>query len=902
MRFFRRNRNRELDEEIQSHLNMAANDRRERGEDAVRASRSAQRELGNIELIKEVTRDMWSWRSLERLAQDVRYGLRVLRKSPGYATVAILSLALGIGANTAIFSLINAVMLRSLPVHDPQQLVTIGDPTRVSSLSDGSGARTDLFSYPFFERFRERNTVFSEIYATGRSEYLDIAASNGKTITKQGDRPSGRFVTGNYFTMLGVAPLLGRTFTQQETRVPGAAPVVVIGYGYWERQFARDPHIVGRAILVNGSPFTIIGVAPREFSGDIVGRPTDIWFPLTMHRQANPGYDFLNDPKTHWLLLMGRLKPGVSVGQAAAATDTVGKQILRELYLSNARPDKYRNLLQEKIPVAAGAKGFSRMRHDFSQPLLILMGVVGLVLLICCANVANLQLSRAAGRRREMSLRLAVGAGRFRLLRQLLTESLLLSLAGGALALVFAVWASHLLLRLVSGNASLPLDIQLDGSILFFTAAVAILSGLAFGLVPAWQSTRTDLVSSLRESTTGQSKGSSQILGKILIVAQVVFSMILLVGAGLFLRTLYNLENANVGYARNGLLLAEVDFKMAGYRGAQVGQLAQRLLERLRQLPGVQAVTVSENGLFSGTDSDSDSPIEGYTPHSDSDRSNHSDRVGPDYFRIVGTPILAGRGILPQDTENSVKVAVINQSMARFYFPRENPIGKHIFSGADRKVAYTIVGTVRDTKQSNLRELPPRRFYTCFFQPLATDPIDEMNLEIRTQAQSGSLVESVRRAIKSVDPKLPIFSLKSADALIDDTLDQERLVAQLSSFFGGLALVLAAIGLYGVMSYMTVQRTTEIGIRMALGAERKTVIGMVLRETSLLVVTGLAIGALVSLGMSSLLRNMLFGLSSFAFVSMSAAALVIAFASALATFLPAWRASRVDPTVALRYE
>ncbi len=846
---------------------------------------------------------MWSWTSLERLLQDVRYGLRILRRSPGYAVVAILSLALGIGANTAIFSLINAVMVKSLPVRDPQQLVMIGDPTLISSLSQGTGGRSDLFSYPFFQRFRERNQAFSDLYATGRSEYLDIAAPGTQSMTKQGDRPRGRFVTGNYFSLLGVSPLLGRTFTEKETSVPGSAPVAVIGYGYWERQFSRDPRVVGRNILVNGSRFTITGVMPRQFLGDIVGSPIDIWFPLTMQAQANPGYDFLTNPDAHWLLLMGRSKPGISLAQAEAATNLLGKQIFRELYISHAPRDEYRGLMKQKIPVMSGAKGFSRMRHDFSEPLLTLMGVVGLVLLICCANVANLQLARAAGRRREMNLRLAIGAARSRLLRQLLTESLVMSLAGGVLALAFAVWASGLLLRLVANHGNLFLDAHLDGRVLVFTAVVAILAGLLFGLVPAWQTTREDLVANLRESAVGQSRGSSQLLGKLLIVVQVAFAMVLLVGAGLFLRTLYNLENADVGYSRDGLLLAEVDFKMAGYRGDDVMRLARRLLEKLQQTPGVRQVTISENGLFSGTDSSTDDSIEGYTPRGDAGGSNSSDRVGPDYFQIVGTPVLAGRGITAQDVENAASVAVINESMERFYFPHQNPLGKHIFDDPSRKgIAYTIVGVVRDAKENHLREAPRRRFYLSFFQAKKTDPIDAMNLEIRTQGRSSAFTESMRRAIKNVDPKLPIFSLKTADALIDDTLDQEKLIAKLSSFFGALALILAAIGLYGVLSYMTVQRTTEIGIRMALGAQRKVVLNMVLRETFLLVLIGLTIGTISSLGATSLIRKLLFGLSSFASVSMGVAAIGIVFASVLATLLPAWRASRVDPTVALRYE
>ncbi|MBV8866257.1 MAG: ABC transporter permease, partial [Acidobacteriaceae bacterium] len=518
MRFRKlRNRDRELDEEIRSHLQMAARDQIACGKSPRSAEQAARRQLGNVGLIKEVTRDMWGWTSLERFTQDVRYGLRVLRRSPGYASVAILSLALGIGANTAIFSLIDAVMLKSLPVRNPQELVTIGDPTRIGGLSEGSGGRTEFFSYPFFERLRARNTVFTDIFARSRTERLEVAPEDGSKAAGSDEATRCRFVSGNYFSVLGVPAALGRTFTEQETRVPGTAPVIVISDGYWKSQFGRDPNAIGRKLVVNGSKFTIIGVTPPVFTGEAVGAPADIWLPATMLLQASPGHDYLKNSQVYWLLLMGRLRPGVSLGQAAASVNVLGKQIFAELYKGNSPAEEYEQLIRQKIIVLPGAKGFSRIRHDFSLPLMMLMGTVGLVLLICCANVANLQLARAAGRRRETSLRLAIGAGRVRLVRQLATESLLLAVAGAALALCFAVWASHLLLRLTSANDQLPVDIHLDGAMLAFTVGVAVLAALLFGLVPAWQSTRIDLVSGLKESKSGTGHGSGQSLGRALI-------------------------------------------------------------------------------------------------------------------------------------------------------------------------------------------------------------------------------------------------------------------------------------------------------------------------------------------------------------------------------------------------
>ncbi len=676
---------------------------------------------------------MWGWTSLERLGQDLRYAFRVVRNSPGFAAVAILSMALGIGANTAIFSLIDAVMLQSLPVRNPSELVMVGDPTRTGGRSEGGG-RADLFSYPFYERIRRQNKVFSDVYASGRSEHLDVAFPGSLSATAANDQaPRGRLVSGNFFEVLGVLPFIGRTFTQQEVGVPGAAPVVVISYGYWERQFGRNPGIVGQNLRINGSRFTVIGVAAREFFGDVVGAATDIWFPITMQAQANPGHDDLKQPGVSWLLLMGRLNPGISLAQADAALNVLAPQLFRELYKSIDSKEGLQRLLKTRVQVSSGAKGFSRIRHDFSLPLLVLMGIVALVLLICCANVANLQLTRAINRHREMGLRLAIGAAQGRLIRQLLTESLMLSIAGGCAGLLFAFWGTHVLLKLVSQDRQTPMILHLDARVLLFTAAASILSGLLFGLAPALRATSVDLISSLKESKSGPPIGASQIFSKLLVVCQIVFSVMLLAGAGLFIRTLQNLEKLDVGYAREGLLLVQVDSKTGGYKDAQVNQLTTELLERFKTIPGVQAVSVSENGLFSGTDSETNSEIEGYTPRTFADRVNRSDRVGPNYFEVVGTPVILGRGITPEDNERAPKVAVINEKMARFYFPHSSPLGRHIFDGDGKdRIAITIVGVVRDAKERELRQPTARRFYTAYLQHRETDPIEDIVFELRT--------------------------------------------------------------------------------------------------------------------------------------------------------------------------
>ena len=900
----RRGRERELDQEIETHLRMAAADRMERGEMAGAAALEARREFGNVGLVKEVTRDMWAWASVERLRQDVSYAARVLRNSPGFASIAILSIALGVGANTAIFSVMDAVMLKSMPVRDPDQLLIVGDPAMVGARSQGSG-RMDIFSYPFFQRFHDTNGVFSDVYGSGRGEQMDVALGD-RTAAGSGPegRPRGRMVTGNFFSVLGVRALIGRTFTAQETAVPGSAPVVVISYGYWERQFGRNPSIVGQKLTINRYPFTVIGITPREFFGDVVGAPTDIWIPITMEAQANPGHDYLKSIDVSWLTLMGRLKPGVSAGQASARVKVLVPQILKEQFQSIDSPEGLREMLKGKPVTSPGAKGLSRLRKEFSLPLMALMGIVGLVLLICCSNVANLQLARAVSRGREMGLRIAVGAGQGRLVRQLMTESLMVALAGGAVGLLFAQWGSALLVQLVAQTGVTPLEIRPDARVLLFTALVSIASGLIFGLAPAWKTTRLDVVSSLKSGKSGQADGFTRMFGKLLVVSQIVFSVVLMVLAGLFIRTLRNLEHVDVGYNRGGLLLVEIDSHAGGYADSEVNLLGRDLLDRLARIPGVQAVSLSENGLFSGTDSASDAQVEGFTGTNRADRLNSSDRVGPAYFQVVGTQVLQGRGIGTEDTAISPKVAVINEKMARFYFPKTNPIGRHIFMGDGKdRVGLTIIGVVRDAKQSDLREQTPRRFYTPLAQHKGgDDPISVINFELRTSLASANVESAVRRTIQAVNPNLPILSLKTADDLINSDLTEERMIAKLSGFFGALALVLAAIGLYGVMSYITARRTTEIGIRFALGAPRASVIGMVLKDTLLLAAIGLAIGIAASASVGKLFESALFGLHPFDPTTISSALCVIIVAAALAAYIPAWRASRVDPMVALRQE
>jgi predicted permease len=878
MFFGRKRRDKELAEEIASHLSMAEKDR---GRDASR------REFGNVGLVKEVTREMWGWAAWERFWQDVRYALRVLRKNPAYALTAVLSLALGIGANTAIFSLIDAIMLKSLPVKNPQELVSMGDPTAVQSVSQGSGGNVRLFSYPFYKRFRERNGVFTDLYGSGRSERIDLKDET--------EHPHARFVTNNFFTVLGVEAIEGRTLLPEDRQT------VVISYDFWQRHYQGATGIVGRKLTISRRDFTIVGIAPRNFYGDIVGYETDLWFPVEVQPEADLGRDYRNEANTFWLQLMGRLKPGVSLAQASTVMNTAGMAIIKEQAAAVSLPAELQAFEKRKISVQPGGAGFSRIRHSYSQPLKILMALVGLVLLICCANVANLQMARAVSRGREMGLRLAIGAARARLLRQLLTESLVLAVAGGLAALFFGYWMSRLLLQLAARHNRLPLEPHLSGSALGFTAAISALAVLAFGLAPALFATNGDVAAHLKESKTGRSKGNAPRFEKSLVVLQIVLSLVLLYGSGLFIRTLRNLENSEVGYRRQNLLIAETDPWAAGYKDQQIGQLAKSLASSLRSIPGVGSVGFSENGLFNGTESASNNLIEGFVARSAEDSQNRSDRVGPEYFPTVGIPILAGREINGEDTANSPRVVVINEAMARFYFKNREAIGRHI-SDADGRNTMTIVGVVGDAKQRDLREPAARRLYTAYSQNRDADPLSGLRFEIRVQANSGAMEAAVRQAIHRLDPTLREPSIEWAQTLIENDLEQERVIAKLSGLFSILALILASVGLYGVLSYLTERRTTEMGVRMALGATRISVVGLILREAFSMSAVGLIVGGACAFAVGKLTASSLYGVEAFDPLTIATAGAIICGSALLAGWFPAQRAAGVDPMVALRAE
>ena len=780
----------------------------------------------------------------------------------------------------------------------------VSDPNAAGVHVGTQGGERSLFTYEEFARMRDRTQVFTDMFAAESDASGENVSINGGSL----EELRTRLVSENYFSTLGVKSLVGRTFTREDEKGSGSDPYAVISYAYWKKRFGLDASVLGKTIQIHKAILTVIGVMPPGFFGETVGQSPDAWLPMMMEPAVKPGREWLHDDRSkaervEWLLVAGRLKPGVSEKEAESSLNVLFQQVIHETAGSNLPPDRLRQLAGQKIKIQPGSKGASPLRQDSGELLLVLMGVVFLVLLIACANVANLLLARSAARQREFGIRLALGARRGRLIRQLLTESFILAFVGGVLGVLFAYWAGPMLLRLGSSGGNPPtLDIHPDLRVLAFTAGLSMLTGLVFGLAPAFRATRVDVSSTLKDNSRGIIGGGARIsMLKALVVKQVAMSLSLLIGAGLFLRTLQNLERVDLGYPRERLLLVDIDAFAAGYQGVQRAAVFQNLLDRFRSIPGVRGVTLSENGLFSGNDSGDQISVEGYKPQKQGDNNARWDQIGPNYFSTIGIPMLLGREIGPQDARTSARVCVINEAMAHFYFGSQNPIGKHITNDfPDTHFTFQIIGVSKDDRDHQLRGEIQRRFYIPFFQGMSGIP-EEGNFEIRTFADPTSLIRTVRRQVEQVDRSLRVVSAPLGH-LLDERLTQERLLAQLCMFFGALALMLASIGLYGVLSYSIARRTNEIGIRMALGALQRTVLGMVLRETAIVVAAGIAIGVPVALALTRFVSSKLYGLKATDPVTIAAASVVLTVVALFAGYLPARRASRIDPLVALRYE
>jgi predicted permease len=895
--------NREMEEEIRIHLEMKVKENLAAGMSPEEARCDALRRFGNRTLAYQDSQEVWMFRSFETVLQDLRYALRMLKKNRGFTVAVVLSLALGIGANTAIFSLIDAVMLKNLPVSDPQELVLMSWaskkwPHQFESNYSGSWGKDELgretgssFSYPVFKDLQEHNHVFSDVLA-----FYDFGNVN---LVDKG-RPglaSAQLVSGNYYSALGVHAAAGRTIEPTDDQLPGN-PVAMISYGYWRRRFGLDPSIVGSQVEVSNVPFTIIGVTPPEFFGLQPGQSVDLFMPIALQMRLNPdwssfGKSIFGAGDLWWVRLMGRLKPGVTERQAGADLDVILRQTLTAAHSSGPDPQQI-----PQIELQRGSKGMDSLRQQFSQPLLLLMTVVGLVLLIACANVANLHLARASARQREISVRLALGAGRRRLIRQLLTESVLLATLGGALGLIFASWSTHALLALVaSGLDRVSLEVRPDARVLAFTAAVSLLVGILFGLAPAFRATRVQIAPSLKASAGVRSTAGAMRmgLGKALMVAQVAISLLLLIGAGLFVRTLQNLEHMDAGFNAKNVVLFSLNPELSGYQEGRLLALYEELEQKIGALPGVRAVTSSMWGLIGGGDWMRSIVIHGAKLPGDATEARAMS-VGPDFFETMQIPILRGRGIAHNDDGVAPRIAVVNHAFVRQYFPNQDPIGRRFDSGSNHDIE--IVGVAQDVRYDSMRQDPPPMVYLPYRQTGA----GARTFEVRIQGDPATAMAGIRRVIGRIDTSLPIYDVKTQTEQIDQSLVQERLVAILSSSFGFLAMVLAAVGLYGVMSYLVARRTNEIGIRMALGARRLDMLRLVLGETLTMAVIGVGIGLVAAYGCARLISNQLFGLKATDPATLLLAASALTVVAGVAGYLPAQRASRVDPTVALRYE
>jgi predicted permease len=836
----------------------------------------------------------------DEMFQDLRYGVRILLKSKMFTVVAVLSLALGIGANTAIFSLLDAVLLKSLPVREPDKLVLFGKGQDTGMRDGFPGGSVDLFSYPFFQEARQRKEVFSDVAALLSIPWNVHATIDSAGAGREAEKMEVQLVSGNYFSVLGVNASLGRTLTDADNQKPGGHPVAVVSHAWWQRRLGGDPLAIGKTITIDKVAYTIIGVGPNEFFGTTVGRAPEIWVPLAMEAQMPPvHWNGRADRTVQDLNIIGRLKNGVSATQANAAVNLQFKQFLQDWAGAQPSADRAQDIQRARIELTPAGRGLSQLRMKFSLSLRILMALAGLVLLIACGNIANLLLVRAASRQKEFAMRLAMGAGQFRLVRQLLTESLLLATLGGVAGVLLARWGSQFLALMASAGAeALPIDVTPNARILTFTLFTSLLSALIFGTAPALRAIRIEPNASLKGGKGAVQAGSQSPLGKALVITQVALSLLLLVGAMLFVRTLINLQNVPTGFNQQNVMLFKLDTAAMGYRDAQLANVMREVEEAVKIVPGVEAASFSfiifNQGLWT-----SPAFTRGQNQPEGQSRTVRNNVVGPDYFSTMGIPLILGRGFSPQDNDKSQKVAVISETMAERFFPHRSPIGRRFgISGPESSEQIEIIGVVKDVKTMSLsEEARPMAYYP---HAQGSGPLD--NFVVRFSGAPESIVPQVRRAIREINSHLPVDETVSLSDHIGRSLVSQKLTARLAAFFGLLALLLASIGLYGVLSYALARRTNEIGIRMAIGAERRDVLWLVLREALTPVMIGIGIGLVASLAATRTASSLLFGVKPNDPLTITMAMLLLLAVAALAGYLPARRAARVDPMVALRDE
>lgn len=828
------------------------------------------------------------------LFQDFTFALRTVRKSPLFFLVSVLSLALGIGANTAIFTLTDQLLVRMLPVKNPEQLVLFSAVGR----HYGSNQGWNRISYPMYQDFRDHNDVFSGMFCLRET---DVSLSYGGRT----ERVSGELVSGNYFPVLGVGTAIGRLFTSSDDRFQGAHPVAVLSYGYWQTRFAGDPGVIGRKLEINGFPFTVVGVSQAGFFGTDPGYAPQIRMPMMMAPKLSAYMD-LNDRRSRWVTAFGRLKPGVSPIEAKASIQPFFHQILRmevmQKAFAKASPYMKKSFLQMSMDILPAAKGRSYLRRQFSKPLLVLMATVLLVLLIACANVANLLIARAAARQKEIAVRLALGSGRRRIVQQLLVESLLLSLSGGAAGVGLAVWADKALISfLPPSSVPLTLSAMPDWRILGFSIGLSLLTGILFGLTPALQSTRPDVARTLKDQAGAVAGGTSTRIRKLLVVLQISLSLLLLIGAGLFIRSLQKLRELDPGFRTTNLLSFKMDPTLNGYKTERTKAFYEHLQENLNALPGVQAAALAVMPVLEGNEWDQWVTIDGYSPKTGELPDPHMNFLSPGYFKTMEIPLLAGRDFRRTDVVSSPKVCIVNETFAKKYFGTTNAVGHRIGMGIDpgTKTDITVIGVARDTKYESMRDEIPTEVFRPYQQLEFSTGITAY---VRTAQDPRQIFSSIRKRMHELDPNLPVFEMITLERQVENSLVTERLVASLSSGFGFLATILAAIGLYGVLANTVARRTREIGIRMAIGAERGHVLWMVMREVLTLLGVGIAIALPASWLITQAIRSQLYGIEPSDPISMVAATLAIALVAMLAGYIPARRATKVDPLRALRYE
>ncbi len=889
----RKRKEEQLEEEVRGHLEMAARERVERGVAADEAARGARREFGNVELVRETTRDIWGWNWLQDAAQDVRYGWRILGRTPVLTAVAVFSLALGIGANTAIFSLIDAVVLQMLPVHKPEELM------QLKMRGTAADRPQPTFTNPIWEEVRDHQDAFAGVFAWSSFTHGQFDLARGGPV----QYANGVIASGNFFAVLGVRPAAGRLFTAEDDR-RGCPGVAVLSYGFWQDHFGGAASAVGSTLSLDNHNFQVIGVSAAGFYGMDVGNKFDVVIPICSQAIFTDDETWLTRRSTWWLDIAGRMKPGMSEEQLNSRLAVLSPQLLTPVVPTNWQAENQREFVKRVLVASPGGTGVSFVRSQFQQPLTILMGVVGLVLVIACANIASLMLARSAARGKEIAVRKALGASRGRLIRQLLTECVLLSSAGAALGLAFARWGSTLLVRFIStAQDQVFLDFSLNGRVLGFTAAIAVLTGVLFGVLPAFRSTRVSLTAAMKG---GQAEDSERRMrfrpAKWIVASQVALSLVLLVGAGLFLRSFAKLTAVDAGFDRNNVLLVNANLKTAKVPAEQYVATYEAIEQRLKALPGVVSAGRSFTTPVSHMEWNEDVHTDDAGGPVGDAALTYYNFVSAGYFAALRMPIIEGRGFDKGDSKTGTKVAIVNETMVRRFFRNKNPIGQY-FRGEDEPgnpaARIQIVGIVKDSKYDSLREETFAQAFLPITQILEGD--ERENFEIRTLMQPSALIPAVQEAVGGVNKEIPI-EYRMLSRQVDDSLVQERLLATLSGFFGGLALLLAMIGLYGAVNYLVNQRRAEFGIRRALGAHPGAIFQLVMRDVMGILVMGIAAGVCLAAASVGVLQKLMFGLAARDTATIVAAVGVMATVAFFAGYLPARRAMRADPMAALRYE